>query len=117
LWNQLEFQLPSFAGLKVKGITVIPGWEGPTLGVPKIREMAEGGIARARIGGVMARVAERGEDEVVAPLSKLKGMLGIGNGVGGGFTVIIRGDVLDGTDFQRKINQAQVEYDRRNRGQ
>lgn len=39
-------------------------------------QLAEGGIVRARPGGVQATIGEGGQDEVVAPLSKLRGMLG-----------------------------------------
>lgn len=42
--------------------------------------LAEGGVVKARTGGTVVKVAEGGEDEVVAPLSKLNGM-GIGGGV------------------------------------
>lgn len=35
-WNGLDFKLPSFEGLSVGGQTIIPGWEGSTLGMPDI---------------------------------------------------------------------------------
>lgn len=38
-------------------------------------ELADGGIARSTPGGQVVRVAEAGEDEVIAPLSKLKDLL------------------------------------------
>ena len=44
--------------------------------------LADGGIVKNVPGGRVVQVAEGGEDEVVAPLSKLKGMLG-GGGQGG----------------------------------
>lgn len=60
-------------------------------GVP----LAEGGIAMPRSGGVMANLAENGEPEVVAPLWKLKNILGLGEGrgMGGGGTVVQFGDI------------------------
>lgn len=41
-WNALDFKLPSFEGMKVAGHTVIPGWEGSTLGMPDIAPIAGG---------------------------------------------------------------------------
>lgn len=68
-WNRLEFKLPSYDGLKVAGKTIIPGWEGPTLGVPKIQRLAEGGIVQAIPGGILANIGEGRWDEAVIPLS------------------------------------------------
>jgi hypothetical protein len=39
--------------------------------MPHVNYLAEGGIARARPGGHLAVIGEGGEDEVVAPLSKM----------------------------------------------
>jgi len=47
-WNSLQFKLPSFGGWEVAGKTIIPSWEGPTLGVPTIKE-----IATAHTGAVI----------------------------------------------------------------
>lgn len=58
-WNDLEFQLPSFDGLKVAGRTVIPGWEGPTLGTPDIDPLALGGRS---MRGDLNLVGERGPE-------------------------------------------------------
>lgn len=41
----------------------------------RIPSLAEGGIVSARPGGVLAQLAEGGEDEVVSPLSDLKTMI------------------------------------------
>lgn len=92
-WNGLEFKLPSFGGLKIAGHTVIPGFKGPTLGVPNIHRLADGGIVRARPGGVFANIAERGQDEVVAPLDRLSAMLGQTRGAP---TTIVVELLLDG---------------------
>lgn len=60
-------------------------------GVP----LKEGGIAMPRPGGVMANLAENGEPEVVAPLWKLKSILGLGEGgMGGRGQVVVQfGDI------------------------
>ena len=49
-------------------------------------------------------------------LEELRAMVGVGKGggTGGGLTVIIQGDVLDGPSFERTLNKSRVEYDRRN---
>jgi phage-related protein len=51
---------------------VLPG----SLG--RIPRLAEGALVRKRPGGVLANIGEGSEDEVVAPLSKLEGLLGGG---------------------------------------
>lgn len=61
-WNGFEIKLPSFDGLEVGGVTVIPGWEGPTLSTPNIPRI--GGVTgsgtsgrnSAGVGGNMARM-------------------------------------------------------------
>lgn len=75
----------------INGISVdIPKWVpkfgGETFGVnlPKIPQLAEGGIATR---STLANIGEGGEPEAVIPLSKLSNMLGAGVGMGGGITV------------------------------
>lgn len=75
----------------INGISVdIPKWVpkfgGQTFGVnlPKIPQLAEGGIATS---STFAQIGEGGEPEAVIPLSKLSSMLGSGVGMGGGITV------------------------------
>lgn len=48
---------------------VLPG------SLARIPRLAEGGLVRHRPGGILANVGEGREDEVVAPLSKLEGMI------------------------------------------
>lgn len=48
--------------------------------LPRIPQLAKGGIVKAKPGGTIAQLAEAGEDEVVAPLDKLKKLL---EGAGG----------------------------------
>ncbi len=67
-WNSLKFKLPSFKGLTVKGVTVIPGFEGPSLGVPTIPRLAKGGIVMPSAGGTLATIGEAGRPERVEPL-------------------------------------------------
>ena len=75
----------------INGISVdIPDWVpkfgGQKFGVnlPKIPQLAEGGIATR---STLANIGEGGEPEAVIPLSKLSSMLGAGVGMGGGITV------------------------------
>lgn len=75
----------------INGISVdIPDWVpkfgGQKFGVnlPKIPQLAEGGIATR---STLANIGEGGEPEAVIPLSKLSNMLGAGVGIGGGITV------------------------------
>lgn len=75
----------------INGISVdIPDWVpkfgGQKFGVnlPKIPQLAEGGIATS---STLANIGEGGEPEAVIPLSKLSSMLGAGVGAGGGITV------------------------------
>jgi hypothetical protein len=65
-WNSLDFKLPSFDGLEIAGQTVIPGWEGPTLGLPHIPRLAKGGLVTAP---TMALIGEAGPEAVI-PLTR-----------------------------------------------
>ena len=51
-----------------------------------IPRLAEGGIIKARPGGVLANIGEGGEDEAVIPLSKMGKMGGVGGNVTINFT-------------------------------
>lgn len=68
-WNSLSFKLPSFAGLKVAGRTIIPGFEGPTLRVPKIPQLQTGGITTEE-GLIGAH-----PDEAILPLEELHSLV------------------------------------------
>lgn len=63
-WNSLHFTIPSFSILG-------KSFGGGTIGVPNIPHLADGGVVQARPGGTLVRMAEAGEDEVAAPISKL----------------------------------------------
>jgi len=72
-WNDFKFELGggSILGVDIPKIS---------LETPNIPRLAEGGVVPATPGGRLVRVAEAGESEVVAPLSKFNAML---NGAGG----------------------------------
>ncbi|NUT31525.1 MAG: hypothetical protein HOV79_00470 [Hamadaea sp.] len=67
-WNSLEFTLPSAT---VFGQTI----GGGTIGTFKVDRLAAGGIVPQTPGGRLAVIGEGSEDEAVAPLSKLAGMI------------------------------------------
>lgn len=68
------------------------GAQGTTGRVPgKVIPLARGGLVKARPGGVLANIAEGGEDEAVIPLSRLRG----GGGGGGGQPLVVN-LMLDG---------------------
>lgn len=62
-WNGLSFSIPSFSILG-------KNFGGGTIGVPKIPQLAEGGIVPARPGGTLVNVGEGGQDEAVVPLGR-----------------------------------------------
>jgi hypothetical protein len=99
-WNRLSFSIPrlSFMGIETGGGRV---------DTPDITPLATGGIVQARTGGMIARVAEGGEDELVAPLSKAQAMFdqAVANGLERVLDRIATGDVIvtvDGEIIERK---------------
>ena len=86
-WNRLNFKVPGF---KIGPI----GYDGFTLGLPPIPELAKGGIID-RPGGILARVGEAGPEAVI-PLSKLD--------TGSGTTIIVNG-ALDPVAVSRQIRK------------
>lgn len=63
-WNDFEIKLPSFDGLEIGGQTVIPGWEGPTLGTPNLDHLphfARGGDVLGPKGSAILAVLHGGE--------------------------------------------------------
>lgn len=54
--------------------------------VPTIPRLADGGIVKARPGGIIANIGEGGEDEAVIPLSKMPQMGGMGREINFYFT-------------------------------
>jgi len=58
-------------------------------GVP----LAEGGIVRARPGGIQATIGEGGQDEMVVPLDRAR-EFGLGGGGGNNITIVVNGGLL-----------------------
>jgi hypothetical protein len=62
-WNSISFSVPSFSFLG-------KNFGGGTVGVPKIPQLADGGIVKASPGGTLVNVGEGGRDEAVVPLGR-----------------------------------------------
>ncbi|MEV6693366.1 hypothetical protein AB0M35_18040 [Micromonospora sp. NPDC051196] len=62
----------------------IPGVGGKSISVPQLPMLARGGIVRASRGGTLAVIGEGGQDEAVAPLSRLASMIEAAVRTGGG---------------------------------
>jgi hypothetical protein len=76
--------------------------------MPKIPQLADGGIIKATRGGVLAMIGEGGQDEAVIPLDRLGGM-------GGGATYNITvnaGMGTDGAQVGEQIVRAIKKYER-----
>jgi hypothetical protein len=85
--------------IEVDGIT-------PSGEPPEVPQLARGGIVHARPGGTLVNVGEGGEDEVVAPMSKL-----------GGITVNVHaGTLVHQDDLGEYVANAAAEAIRLNRG-
>ena len=100
-WNNFSFGTPA---VKVLGKTVVPGFQFNTpdigyFGKVSLPRLAEGGIVRATPGGRAVRVGEGGEDEVIAPLSKL------GNVGGQQFVFNFHGDVYGIDDLEDRVSE------------
>jgi hypothetical protein len=80
LWNRtiggMSFTVPSW----------VPAIGGNSFSLPRVPYLAKGGIVPATPGGRLVKVAEGGEDEIVAPLSKLGQ---VSSAAGGGGTARI----------------------------
>jgi hypothetical protein len=107
-WNSIDF------GIDISVPDWVPGLGGKGFKVddifPDIPRLADGGIARARPGGVLALLGEAGHDEAVIPLPRG----GMTSGFGGGgnvFNITIQMPPgSDGADVIRKIK----DYERAN---
>jgi hypothetical protein len=75
------------------------------IGATAVRGLAEGGIVKARPGGMPAIIGEGGQDEAVIPLDKAGGM-----GFGGGVTIHFNGPIMgnesQAMDFARAIDRS-----------
>lgn len=63
-WNSLRFSIPSFSILG-------KSFGGGSIGVPRIPQLANGGIVQATQGGTLVNVGEGGQDEAVVPLNRM----------------------------------------------
>lgn len=68
--------------------------------------LASGGIIKARPGGVPVTAAEAGEDEVFAPLSRFREMVGAGKGAGVVIHIDARGAVMGPADLDRWVAES-----------
>jgi hypothetical protein len=68
-WNGLRFTIPSFSVLGMN-------FGGGSIGVPRIPQLADGGLVKARSGGTLVNVGEGGQDEAVVPLNRAGEALG-----------------------------------------
>lgn len=100
-WNStvgsLSFTVPSW----------VPFIGGSGFSMPKIPELADGGIA---MGPTMALIGEGSEPEAVLPLSKLDAIMGGGTGKDGknGITIIVNvtaGMIADRIGLERQLTQ------------
>lgn len=109
MWNKLDFEL------NIK----IPDWVPPPFGgkgfhipdlFPDIPRLAAGGVARARPGGILANIAEGGEDEVVAPLSTLAAMIAAAvRDAGGGSGITVENLIVKAFTDRFSLRQVQEE--------
>ena len=110
-WNSLEFKLPSYEGLKVAGRTIIPGWEGSTLGVPDIPRLAQGGVA---LSPTLAVVGDNAEGEAIIPLDQLNRFVG-GAGMGSTYQITVKAGLgTNGAEVGRQVVEAIRSFERRN---
>lgn len=87
-WNGISFRIPSF---KLGPI----GYDGFTLKLPQIPELAQGGIIQPSYGGTLARIAEAGKAERIEPLDpdglskRDKAMIKLLAGPAGGINITV----------------------------
>ncbi|MEV6798545.1 hypothetical protein AB0M91_09375 [Micromonospora rifamycinica] len=108
IWNRLDF------GLSIRVPDWVPGVGGKGFDIPDlfpdIPRLAEGGVARARPGGMLAQIAEGGEDEAVAPLSALAEMISAAvRDAGGGRGITVEQLVIKAFTDRFSLRQVQEE--------
>lgn len=111
-WNALDFKLPSFAGLEVKGVQVIPGWEGSTLGmpdIPRIPSFHTGGIFQAT-GSEGLALLRNGEGVFTPEQMRALGTQSVT--IHSSPTVSISGSVYGVEDLNAHLDRAFAEHDR-----
>ncbi|MGC5664923.1 hypothetical protein ACN261_31535 [Micromonospora sp. WMMD723] len=108
LWNLLDF------GLSIRVPDWVPGVGGKGFVIPDlfpdVPRLAEGGVARARPGGMLAQIAEGGEDEAVAPLSALAEMISAAvREAGGGRGITVEQLIIKAFTDRFSLRQVQEE--------
>ena len=102
--NKLNINVPSILG-------ITPGFH-IGFNIPEVPKLATGGYIKHRPGGILANIGEGKEDEVVTPLSKLKGMM---NSSGGRIVynpqIIIQGNASK-EDVQEALDISQAKFNR-----
>lgn len=98
--NTIQVSIPSWVPM-VGGLTY-------GINIPKIPQLADGGIVMPRPGGVLANLAEAGKPEAVIPLDRM-GSLGGSNTYN---MTINAGMGADGSSIGRKIVEEIVRYER-----
>jgi hypothetical protein len=93
-WNSLHFTIPSFSILG-------KSFGGGTIGVPKIPQLADGGIVKASAGGTLVNVGEGGQDEAIVPLGR--GAQSVARERPVEVTLVIEGAE---TEFRRWLNKS-----------
>jgi hypothetical protein len=98
LWNRsvggMAFTIPGW----------VPGFGGQSFALPRMPQLAQGGIVRATPGGRIVNIGEGGEDEAVIPLSKLSSTVGAAAG-GGTVRVLLDAQGAE-TEFKRWLRKA-----------
>lgn len=84
-------------------INKIPGVNIGTVGELHIPRLAEGGIVKARPGGILANIGEGGQDEAVIPLDQLDEIAGSGGGKGINITLNLSGIMSRSKADEREI--------------
>ena len=92
VFNAFEF---GWEAKKVKGITVIPGFNFKPFNIAKIPTLAKGGIVNSP---TLAMIGEKGPEAVVP--------LGRGRGTGTTINVNVMGPTYGFDDFERRVSQA-----------
>jgi len=87
-WNGISFRIPGFRLGPI-------GYDGFTLKLPQIPELAQGGIVQPSYGGTLARIAEAGKAERIEPLDpdglskRDKAMIKLLAGPAGGINITV----------------------------
>lgn len=100
----LNAMIPNHIGFSVAGRDI--GFDVPESPIPSIPTLAEGGIARATPGGILANIGEGRHDEAVIPLPRGFHPDDIGKG-GDTYMFDMRGAVIaDEAQFRRMVRKA-----------